>query len=150
MSNCFYYGSNMIYELCKISNTIDQMTYRLNNGSHNIKYHNVGVMVSVLASCEIVRVITVFTIFRLLTDFVCLYTYEFWLSLCKIARSSVVLLLPLFHKSHDISYSWKIPELALNNNHSLNIREGKVTFQYIKCMAKSFLIFTPLQRNPMF
>ena len=27
---------------------------------------------------------------------VCVYTYEFWLSLCKIARSSVILLLPLF------------------------------------------------------
>ena len=40
-----------------------------------------------------VRVITVFTVFRLLTDFVCLYT---WLSLCEIARSSVILLLPLF------------------------------------------------------
>ena len=38
----------------------------------------------------------VFTVFRLLTDFVCLYTYEFWLSLCKIVRSSVILLLPLF------------------------------------------------------
>jgi hypothetical protein len=35
-------------------------------------------------------------VFRLLTDFVCLYNYEFWLSLCKIARSSVILLLPLF------------------------------------------------------
>ena len=43
-----------------------------------------------------VRVITVFTVFRLLTDFVCLYTYEFWLSLCKIVQSSVILLLPLF------------------------------------------------------
>ena len=32
---------------------------------------------------------------QFLTDFVCLYTYEFWLSLCKIARSSVILLLPL-------------------------------------------------------
>jgi hypothetical protein len=42
--------------------------------------------------------ITVFTVFRLLTDFVCLYTYEFWFSLCKIARSSVILLLPLFTK----------------------------------------------------
>jgi hypothetical protein len=31
-----------------------------------------------------------------LTDFVCLYTYEFWLSLCKIVRSSAILLLPLF------------------------------------------------------
>ena len=37
-----------------------------------------------------VRVITVFTVFRLLTDFVCLYTYEFWPSLCKIVRSSVI------------------------------------------------------------
>jgi hypothetical protein len=43
-----------------------------------------------------IRVITVFTVFRLLTDFVCLYTYEFWLSLFKIVRSSVILLLPLF------------------------------------------------------
>ena len=40
-------------------------------------------------------VITVFPVFRLLTDFVCLYTYEFWLSLWKIVRSSVILLLPL-------------------------------------------------------
>jgi hypothetical protein len=38
----------------------------------------------------------IFTVFRLLTDFVCLYTYEFLLSLCKIVRSSVILLLPLF------------------------------------------------------
>jgi hypothetical protein len=43
-----------------------------------------------------VRVITVFPVFRLLTDFVCLYTCEFWLSLWKIVRSSVILLLPLF------------------------------------------------------
>ena len=40
-------------------------------------------------------VITVFTVFRLLTDFVCLHYYEFLLSLCKIVRSSVILLLPL-------------------------------------------------------
>jgi hypothetical protein len=44
-----------------------------------------------------VRVITVFTVFRLLTYFVCLYNYEFWLSLCKIVRSSVILLLPLIN-----------------------------------------------------
>ena len=37
----------------------------------------------------------VFTVFRLLTDFVCLYNYEFGLSLCKIVRSSVILLVPL-------------------------------------------------------
>ena len=34
-------------------------------------------------------------IHRLLTDFVCLYNYEFLLSLCKIVRSSEILLLPL-------------------------------------------------------
>jgi hypothetical protein len=34
--------------------------------------------------------------FPLLTDFVCLYNYEFRLSLCKIYRSSVILLLPVF------------------------------------------------------
>jgi hypothetical protein len=37
----------------------------------------------------------VFTVFRLLTDFVCLYNFEFWLSLCKIVRSSGILLLPV-------------------------------------------------------
>jgi hypothetical protein len=40
-----------------------------------------------------VRVITVFPVFWLLTDLVCLYTYEFWLSLCNIVRSTVILLL---------------------------------------------------------
>jgi hypothetical protein len=39
----------------------------------------------------------------LLTDFVCLYNYEFGLSLCKIVRSSVILLLPLFTDTHN----WK-------------------------------------------
>jgi hypothetical protein len=38
----------------------------------------------------------------LLTDFVCLYNYEFGLSLCKIVRSSVILLLPLFNSD----FSW--------------------------------------------
>ena len=45
-----------------------------------------------------VRAIAVFPVFRLLTDFVCLLTYEFCLSLWKIARCSVILLLPLFGK----------------------------------------------------
>jgi hypothetical protein len=46
----------------------------------------------------------------LLTDFVCLYNYEFGLSLCKIVRSSVILLLPLFsnwddfHTNHNNLY----------------------------------------------
>jgi hypothetical protein len=47
----------------------------------------------------------VFTVFRLLTDFVCLYTYEFSLSLCKIVRSSVILLLPLWYRNKAVT--WK-------------------------------------------
>ena len=43
-----------------------------------------------------VSIIAVFPVFRLLTDFICLLTYEFCLSLWKIARCSVILLLPLF------------------------------------------------------
>jgi hypothetical protein len=42
----------------------------------------------------------------LLTDFVCLYTYEFWLSLCKIVRSSVILLLPLFESFTVATMTW--------------------------------------------
>ena len=52
-----------------------------------------------------------FSVFRLLTDFVCLYTYEFWLSLCKIVRSSVILLLPLF------SHECKLPKWWIHLNH---------------------------------
>jgi hypothetical protein len=40
-----------------------------------------------------------------LTDFVCLYNYEFGLSLFKIVRSSVILLLPLL--------SQKVPKFEL-------------------------------------
>jgi hypothetical protein len=43
---------------------------------------------------------SVFTVFRLLTDFVCLYNYEFWFSICKIVRSSVIVLLPLSNKAN--------------------------------------------------
>ena len=42
------------------------------------------------------RAIAVFPVFRLLTDFVCLLTYELCLSLWKIARCSVIVLLTLF------------------------------------------------------
>jgi hypothetical protein len=34
-----------------------------------------------------------------LFDFLCLYTYEFWLSRWKIVRSSVILLLPLLYEN---------------------------------------------------
>jgi hypothetical protein len=43
-----------------------------------------------------IRAIAVFPVFRLLTYFVSLLTYEFCLSLWKIARCSVILLLPLW------------------------------------------------------
>jgi hypothetical protein len=54
----------------------------------------------------------VFTIFRLLTDFVCLYNYEFWLSLCKIFRSSVILLLTLLTLT--VENWWRSTTLCLN------------------------------------
>jgi hypothetical protein len=59
----------------------------------------------------------VFTVFRLLTDFVCLYTYQFWLSLCKIVQSSVILLLPLFIIRYSVSLSrtpFKFPWSIVN------------------------------------
>jgi hypothetical protein len=62
--------------------------------------------------------IAVFTVFRLLTDFVCLYNYEFWLSLCKSVRSSVILLLPLFLRVHwfpTVTINWSIGEKFLSN-----------------------------------
>ena len=69
-----------------------------------ISYKTTICQMLILKSIHQVRVITVFTVFRLLTDFVCLYNYEFWLSLCKIVRSSVILLLPLFTPDFDNFY----------------------------------------------
>jgi hypothetical protein len=50
--------------------------------------------------------ITVFPVFRLLPDFVCLYTYVFWLSLCKIVQSSVILFLRLFDSFTVATMTW--------------------------------------------
>jgi hypothetical protein len=55
-----------------------------------------------------VRAIVVFSVFRLLTDFVCLLIYEFCLSLWKIARCLVILLLSV------LIYSWKQQKYQLN------------------------------------
>jgi hypothetical protein len=53
----------------------------------------------------------------LLIDFVCLYTYEFWLSLCKIDWSSVILLLPLFEgDSYSTRFPYKIIVLLFKSN----------------------------------
>ena len=64
----------------------------------------------------------VFTVFRLLTDFVCLYTYEF----CKIFRSSVILLLPLFME-HEWVYRvqtvFKVKSIALYEGMLLEVNK---------------------------
>ena len=54
--------------------------------------------------------------FILNIDFVCLYTYEFLLSLCKIARSSVILLLALFNSIPEVVMpsSYKTPDECLD------------------------------------
>jgi hypothetical protein len=53
-----------------------------------------------------VRSIAVFPVFRLLTDCVCLLIYELCLSLWKIARCSVILLLPLCINSGMLAISY--------------------------------------------
>jgi hypothetical protein len=62
----------------------------------------------------------VFTVFRLLTDFVCLYSCEFGLSLYGIVRSSVILLLPLFGiiDRGNRSFRRKSPKLLLGSSWS--------------------------------
>ena len=65
----------------------------------------------------------VFTVFRLLTDFVCLYNYEFLLSLCKIVRSSVILLLPL-------SIVYFLYVLYINGTYVIRNRYFKLSFYY--------------------
>jgi len=77
-----------------------------------------------------VRAIAVFPVFRLLTDFACLLTYEFCLSLWKIARCSVILLLPLF-----------VPIVTSDIVISISLKLVKTTFQK-KSLMKFFL--TPL------
>ena len=62
------------------------------------------------------NVITVFTVFRLLTDFVCVYTYEFWLSLCNIVWSSIILLLPLLTITYRLSWNAEVNKTYLKKN----------------------------------
>ena len=81
-----------------------------------------------------VRVITVFQVFLLLTDFVCLYTYEFWLSLWKIVRSSVILLLPLFICSETPK---RIKNIHINVKYNVNI---SLTFLLLSLMRNNIYI----------
>ena len=71
-----------------------------------------------------------FTVFRLLTDFVCLYNYEFLLSLCKIARNSIILLLPLLSV---IRTKFQVCKLQL--------KHMKLTWQTLEWSWARFKIF---------
>jgi hypothetical protein len=85
------------------------------------------------------RVITVFKVFRLLTDFVCLYTYEFWLSLCKIVRSSVILLLPLWcilqTSIQGIDFICATISMWMSWNGPLCLSVPKTYFMYLVCVV---------------
>ena len=76
-----------------------------------------------------VRVIAVFPVFRLLTDFVCLFTYEFCLSLWKIVRCSGNLLLHLFTQLYRAGqfYKWRKPEYPKINTDKLPVTDKGVS-----------------------
>jgi hypothetical protein len=70
------------------------------------------------------------------TDFVCLYTYEFWLSLCKIVRSSVIVLLSLFN---EYSNSWI--QLLLTWENCPNAAVFHIKFIKIICQYDFISVF---------
>jgi hypothetical protein len=72
-------------------------------GINSATYGGVFIVIHFMKENKLVIISSI----SLLTDFVCLYNYEFWLSLCKIIRSSVILLLPLFSFSHFV-FSYKL------------------------------------------
>ena len=73
----------------------------------------------------------------LLTDFVCLYNYEFWLSLYKIVRSSVILLLPLFTHINDLSWL----------SSGTSIKSDGVKLVYSRFFSTAFLLFNKNNRK---
>ena len=93
---------------------------------------------------------TVFTVFRLLTDFVCLYTYEFWLSIWKIVRSSVILLLPLYN----VRYNWNIVESGVEH-HKTNKSLSRCYQTYVwttsfvthECIRHPITISSPVDKT---
>jgi hypothetical protein len=77
-----------------------------------------------------------------LTDFVCLYTYEFWLSLCKIVRSSAILLLPL----SDMYFVYTSNYIKLSSFLTINLLELMSSTRYYinKCNIWEILIILML------
>ena len=76
------------------------------------------------------RDLVLVTVFRLLTDYVCLYTYEFWLSLCKIIRSSVILLLPLSFTSKNLSLAVVVVHSSCRSMASIVV--GKFGMRWVR------------------
>jgi hypothetical protein len=75
----------------------------------------------------------VFPVFRLSTDFVCLLTYEFCLSLWKIALCSVIFLLPLF-----ATYKWYV------HNGKIEIISLVVRFISYSALTANFEIYVKI------
>jgi hypothetical protein len=75
-----------------------------------------------------------FPSFRLLTDFVCLYTYEFWLFPWKISWISVMLLLPLFiYICYKNLFSYEFMTTVLFINKDVSKRDETL---YDECIFK--------------
>ena len=70
----------------------------------------------------------------MLTDFVCLYYYEFWLSLCKIVRSSVILLLPLF-RGLEPGRKWGAANFCVESVLLIFSALCNVVFVFILCLV---------------
>jgi hypothetical protein len=65
--------------------------------------------------------------FPLVTDFVCLYTYEFWLSLWKIVRSSVICYYPYLFITQHANYQIHKDHLVLGYQYK---RELTLCYMY--------------------
>ena len=82
------------------------------------------------------------SLYPIFVPFVCLYTYEFWPSLCKIVRSSVILLLPLINYS--TLYSTAITWLQVYARPSIQLHHETTNacllFKAIQTSCASFLI----------